>query len=179
MGKSEPSLVKCQGRASVPPGENVDEAKLISRQIAETRVEIGVCTRLKSKGVMMRLGKPVGDLLASYEIKLVDLEKQLQVLQQKPAPRVAPALAPKPALAVQPKPAMARPTTTPAAPVAVAAPAKAPAVTPGKTAALVPKAAPAKAAPAKAAVAPAKAAVAPAKPVASAQKANAPKSRAR
>ena len=35
---------------------------------------------LKNNGVMMRLGKPVGDLLVAYEMKLVDLENQLQAL---------------------------------------------------------------------------------------------------
>lgn len=148
----------------------MDEAKLISRQIAETRVEIAVCTRLKNNGVMMRLGKPVGDLLVAYEMKMVDLENQLQALARKPAPKaVAPATATPAA-----KPALqARPTTPvagkPAAPVATKptaskAPTPAPtkAATPAsvksapakavaaKSAALEPKAAPArKAAPAK------------------------------
>jgi len=79
----------------------VDEAKLISRQIAETRIEIGVCTRLKSKNIMMRLGKPVGDLLVAYEMKLVDLENQLQALSRKASGK--PAAPSKPSAPVVPK----------------------------------------------------------------------------
>ena len=149
----------------------MDEAKLISRQIAETRVEIAVCTRLKANGVMMRLGKPVGDLLVAYEMKLVDLENQLQALGRKPAPKVAAAAVPaKPAApAAKPsaptaikaptpvatKPAVAPDAAKPAAPIAAkpAAPVKPAALvakSASKTAALEPKAAPArKTAPAK------------------------------
>lgn len=151
----------------------MDEAKLISRQIAETRVEIAVCTRLKNNGVMMRLGKPVGDLLVAYEMKLVDLENQLQALGRKPAAKPAaptgstpaskPALQAKPTSPVAAKPA-APAAAKPAAPAAGKAPTPAPtkAATPAavkpaqakavaaKSAALEPKAAPArKAAPAK------------------------------
>lgn len=134
----------------------MDEAKLISRQIAETRVEIAVCTRLKNNGVMMRLGKPVGDLLVAYEMKLVDLENQLQALARKPAPKpVAPATvtpAAKPALQARPITPVA---AKPAAPVATkaATPAASKAPTPAPTKAATPaavKRAPAKPAPAKA-----------------------------
>ncbi len=151
----------------------MDEAKLISRQIAETKVEISVCTRLKDKGIAMRLGKPVGDLLAAYELKLVDLENQLQALAKKPAPKPAssnrlptagapakpvapvaatkPAIAAKPAAVTPPKPLVAAPAKA-AAPVAAkaAAPvaAKAPAPVATKAPALEPKAAPARKAPA-------------------------------
>jgi hypothetical protein len=146
----------------------VDEAKLISRQIAETKIEIGVCTRLKSKGIMMRLGKQVGDLLAAYELKLVDLENQLQALAKKPAakpaasnrlPSATPAKPSAPAAKAGAPVAIAA-KAAPASTVAAKVPAKIVAPAPvaakavaAKSAALEPKAAPArKAAP----VAPAK-----------------------
>ncbi len=134
----------------------MDEAKLISRQIAETKVEIAVCTRLKDKGISMRLGKPVGDLLSAYELKLVDLENQLQALAKKPAPKpvvaaaapvavAKPGVSPKPAAVVAPRPLVA-----PAKPAAVVAPKP---VVVAKSSALEPKPIAAKPAPAKPAAA--------------------------
>jgi hypothetical protein len=150
-------------------GKTVDEAKLINRQIAETRVEIAVCTRLKTNGIMMRLGKPVGDLLVAYEMKLVDLENQLQALSKKPAAKPGVGVVAKPAAPVTPKapaPVSTKPPVPAAKPappiprpvlvvkqVTAAAPAKPALVAPAKPVA----AAPAKPAPSPA---PAKAAVA-------------------
>ncbi len=96
----------------------MDEAKRINIQIVETNTEIRVCTRLKAKGVPMRLGKPVAELLVSHEIRLVDLAKQLEVLKEPIKPLARPAAKPgttaaKPVVAVAAaKPAIA---ATPAA----------------------------------------------------------------
>ena len=97
----------------------MDEAKRINIQIVETNTEIRVCTRLKAKGVPMRLGKPVAELLVSHEIRLLDLAKQLEVLKEPIKPFARPAAKPgttaaKPAVATA-KPAIAAPAAKPAA----------------------------------------------------------------
>jgi hypothetical protein len=62
----------------------MDEIKRIIREIADTQVEIRVCERLKSKGVVTRGSKPVIELLGICERKLITLNEQLVILK-KPA----------------------------------------------------------------------------------------------
>jgi hypothetical protein len=76
----------------------MDEVKRIGQEVAAIKVEMGVCARLKSKGILMRGSKPVTDLLTAYELKLVDLEEKLNVMKRPNAG------APPPAAAAAPRP---------------------------------------------------------------------------
>jgi hypothetical protein len=60
----------------------MDEVKRIIREIADTQVEIRVCERLKSKGIVTRGSKPVIELLGIYERKLITLDEQLTILKK-------------------------------------------------------------------------------------------------
>lgn len=68
----------------------MDEVKRIIREIADTQVEIRVCERLKSKGVLTRGSKPVSELLAICERKLITLHEQLTILKKPAASAAAP-----------------------------------------------------------------------------------------
>ena len=109
----------------------MDEIKRIIREIADTKVEIRVCERLKDKGVVTRGSKSVSDLLAICERKLITLDEQLTILK-KPAAAAPSAAAPR--ASQEKKPTKATATSASAKkPAAVAAPA-APAATKAKAA---------------------------------------------
>lgn len=109
----------------------MDEIKRITREIADTKVEIRVCERLKNKGVIMRGSKPVSDLLAICERKLITLDEQLTILK-KPAAAAPTAVVPRASQAKKATKATA-PSASAKKPAAVAAPA-APAATKAKAA---------------------------------------------
>jgi hypothetical protein len=68
----------------------MDEVKRIIREIADTQVEIRVCERLKSKGIVTRGSKPVIELLGIYERKLITLDEQLTILKKPTAAAAIP-----------------------------------------------------------------------------------------
>lgn len=109
----------------------MDEIKRIIREIADTKVEIRVCERLKDKGVVTRGSKSVSDLLAICERKLITLDEQLTILK-KPAAAAPSAAAPRASQEKKPTKATA-PSASAKKPAAVAAPA-APAATKAKAA---------------------------------------------
>ena len=106
----------------------MDEIKRIIREIADTKVEIRVCERLKDKGVVTRGSKSVSDLLAICERKLITLDEQLTILK-KPAAAAPSAAAPrasqekKPTKTTAPSASAKKPATVtaPAAPAATKA----------------------------------------------------------
>lgn len=99
----------------------MDEVKRIITEIADTKVEIRVCERLKSKGVIMRGSKPVSELLAICERKLITLDEQLTILK-KPAAAAPSAVAPRAGQAKKPtKATVAVPSASTKKPAAVAA----------------------------------------------------------
>ena len=99
----------------------MDEIKRIIREIADTKVEIRVCERLKDKGVVTRGSKSVSDLLAICERKLITLDEQLTILK-KPAAAAPSAAAPRASQEKKPTKATA-PSASAKKPAAVAAPA--------------------------------------------------------
>jgi hypothetical protein len=109
----------------------MDEIKRIIREIADTKVEIRVCERLKDKGVVTRGSKSVSDLLAICERKLITLDEQLTILK-KPAAAAPSAAAPRASQEKKPTKATA-PSASAKKPAAAAAPA-APAATKAKAA---------------------------------------------
>ncbi len=68
----------------------MDEVKRVIREIADTKIEIRVCERLKSKGVATRGSKPVIELLGICERKLITLNEQLTILKNPAAAAAAP-----------------------------------------------------------------------------------------
>jgi hypothetical protein len=99
----------------------MDEIKRIIREIADTKVEIRVCERLKDKGVVTRGSKSVSDLLAICERKLITLDEQLTILK-KPAAAAPSAAAPRASQEKKPTKATA-PSASAKKPAAAAAPA--------------------------------------------------------